>query len=269
MWSDGCSGVDWIDATAPVRIAGGRWRQPPVAGYGNREPEGVEQGSLRILVIEDNAALRDNMAALFETNGHVVDFAGDGEAGLRLALESQPDVVVLDLSLPRMDGVDVCEQLRARADRHVPVLMLTARDALDDKLRGFAAGADDYLAKPFAEAELLARCLALSHRHRAGTGHVLRIGSLCIDRRGGTVTREGRSLELHRTSHRILLELAEAWPRTLTRSQLVARLWGDDPPESDPLRSHLYLLRQVLDKPFAVPMLETVHGVGFRLVSDA
>jgi DNA-binding response OmpR family regulator len=98
---------------------------------------------------------------------------------------------------------------------------------------------------------------------------VLRIGSLCIDRRTGEATRDGQSLDLQQTPARILLALAEAWPRTLTRSELVERLWGDDPPQSDPLRSHLYLLRQVLDKPFPVSMLKTVHGVGFRLQADA
>jgi DNA-binding response OmpR family regulator len=183
-------------------------------------------------------------------------------------LETAPDVVVLDLGLPGMDGIALCEQLRARADRHVPVLMLTARDTLKDKLEGFAAGADDYLAKPFVEAELLARCRALGMRHRAGTEHRLQIGSLRIDRRLGSATRHGRALTLHQTAYRILLELAEAWPRTLTRTQLISRLWGDEAPDSDPLRTHLYLLRQQLDKPFATAMLETVHGVGFRLVAD-
>ena len=224
---------------------------------------------LRILVIEDNHALRENMAALFAAHGHDADFAADGNAGLQLALELRPDVVVLDLSLPGMDGVRVCEQLRARADRHVPVLMLTARDALDDKLRGFAAGADDYLTKPFAEAELLVRCQALSLRHRVGAGHVLSIGSLQLDRRSGAATREGQPLALNPISYRILLALAEAWPRTLTRSELIARLWGEDPPESDPLRTHLYLLRRELDKRFDKAMLETVHGVGYRLLGDA
>lgn len=223
---------------------------------------------VRVLIIEDNAALRGNMAEAFEAEGDCVDFAADGPGGLRLALESSPDVVVLDLSLPGMDGVRVCEQLRARANRHVPILMLTARDTLQDKLGGFAAGADDYLVKPFAEAELLARCRALSLRHRVGTEHHLQIGSLSINRRLGAATRQGHPLLLHRTSFRILLDLAEAWPGTLTRSQLIAHLWGEEAPESDPLRSHLYLLRQALDKPFATPMLQTVHGVGFRLVAD-
>ena len=194
----------------------------------------MPRDSLHVLIVEDNAPLRANMAILFESHGHRADFASDGRSGLQLAMDLHPDVVVLDLSLPGMDGVRVCEQLRARADRHVPVLMLTARDALEDRLTGFAAGADDYLAKPFAEAELLARCLALSKRHRVGSSHLLDIGSLRIDRRSGEVTRHGRVLELQRSSHCLLLELAEAWPRTLTRSQLKARLWGDEAPDSDP-----------------------------------
>ncbi|MBD9367065.1 response regulator transcription factor [Xanthomonas sp. XNM01] len=225
--------------------------------------------ALRILVIEDNPVLRGNLEAMFAANGIAASFAADGLSGLQAALDAPPDVLVLDLGLPGLDGLRVCERLRAQADRHIPVLMLTARDALDDKLSGFRVGADDYLVKPFAGAELLARCLALSQRHRAGTAHVLRIGSLCIDRRSGAIERDGRPLQLQQTARQLLLALAEAWPRTLTRSELVEQIWGEAPPESDPLRTHLYTLRQVLDRPFAVSMLKTVHGVGFRLEADA
>lgn len=224
---------------------------------------------LRILVIEDHLALRASMAAMFEAHGHRADFAADGRTGLALALAEPPDVIVLDLTLPGMDGLRVCEQVRAQSDRHVPVLMVTARDALGDKLKGFEAGADDYLVKPFDGEELLARCLALTRRQQAGSAHVLRIGSLRIDRRANHVHRHDRALELPLTSYRILLALAEAWPRTLTRSELMQRLWGDDPPPSDPLRTHLYVLRQALDKPFPAPMLKTIHHVGFRLEADA
>lgn len=224
---------------------------------------------LRILVIEDSPGLRLSLASLLESHGHRADFAADGRSGLRLALAEPPDVLVLDLGLPGLDGLRVCEAIRKQCDRHVPILMLTARDTLDDKLRGFEAGADDYLLKPFAGDELLARCLALSRRHRAGLPHELRIGTLCIDRKRGQATRLGQSLFLHHTPFRILLALAEAWPRTLTRSELIQTLWGDDPPPSDPLRSHLYSLRLTLDKPFPRPMLRTVHGVGFRLDADA
>ncbi len=223
---------------------------------------------LRILVIEDNHALRTQMAMTLEARGHQADFAADGRTGLKLALAQPPDVVVLDLNLPGLDGLQVCERLRAEADRHIPVLMLTARDTLDDKLKGFNSGADDYLVKPFAGEELVARCIALAQRHRVGEKHVIRIGPLHIDRRTGEVRRDDRVLQLHQTSQRILLALAEVWPRTLTRSELIQRLWGDEAPASDPLRSHMYLLRQELDKPSDLPMLKTVHGVGFRLDAD-
>lgn len=224
--------------------------------------------SLRVLVVEDEWALRASLASLFEAAGHRADFAADGRNGLALALAEAPDVLVLDLGLPGLDGLSLCRELRARADRHIPVLMLTARDALDDKLQGFAVGADDYLVKPFAGAELLARCLALSQRHRSGRDHQLVIGSLRVDRRTGDASRDGRPLQLPRIPARLLLALAEAWPRTLTRSELVDRVWPHEAPPSDPLRSHLYLLRQALDRDGAPPMLVTVHGVGFRLQSD-
>ncbi|WP_313912627.1 response regulator transcription factor [Tahibacter sp.] len=224
---------------------------------------------MHILVVEDNLALRSSLAETLQAQGHRADFAADGRSGLQLALAEPPDVLVLDLNLPGMDGLNVCRHLRERADRHIPVLMLTARDSLDDKLDGFAAGADDYLVKPFAGKELIARCLALSQRHRVGATHELRIGSLTIDRRRNEARRHGVLLELQQTPYRILLALAEAWPRTLTRSELVQRLWGDEAPLSDPLRTHLYLLRQALDKPFDRPLLKTVHGVGFKLDSDA
>lgn len=225
--------------------------------------------ALRILLVEDHLPLRQSLAALFEARGHQIDFAADGRTGLQLALAEPPDVLVLDLGLPGMDGLRVCEALRERADRHVPILMLTARDRLEDKLAGFAAGADDYLVKPFAAAELLARCLALSQRHRVGTEHRLQIGSLLIDRRSGQATRHGQALDLQGIPLRILRLLAEAWPRAVTRSELLRELWPDEVPASDPLRSHLYVLRQALDKPFEQPMLRTIHGLGFRLNEQA
>lgn len=223
---------------------------------------------LDILLIEDSEALCRNIADYLEPLGHRLDFASDGRTGLQLALQAAFDVIILDLALPRMDGLELCRQLREKASRHVPVLMLTARDTLDDKLRGFATGADDYLTKPFALAELAARCRALSQRHRLGTDHVLTIGTLEVDRQNGTAQRDGRQLRLTPLVYRILLLLAEAYPRPVPRFELSRGLWGDDPPDSDALRSHVHLLRQVLDKPFDKPMIETVHGIGFRLQAD-
>jgi DNA-binding response OmpR family regulator len=220
---------------------------------------------LHVLVVEDHAPLREQIAALLQRHGHRVDEASDGRQALQMALDTPPDVLVLDLGLPGLDGLQLCQRLRARSARHVPVLMLTARDALSDKLSGFNAGADDYLVKPFANEELLARLLALGRRAGAGQDYLLTIGALSIDRRSREAGRSGQRLALPPTAFAILLLLAEAWPRALTRSELIRRLWDDDPPESDPLRTHLYQLRQQLDKPFEWPMLRTVHGLGFRL----
>lgn len=218
-----------------------------------------------ILVIEDNALLAQNLADCLEGEGHSTDFAADGRLGLQLVLEHHYDLVILDLTLPGLDGLELCRRMRAQVARHVPVLMLTARDTLQDKLAGFDSGADDYLVKPFALEELLARCNALSRRHSLSQDHVLKVGMLRIDRQAQTVTRGAEPVKLSQTGYQILLALAEAHPRVLTRSELVWTLWGDAPPDSDALRTHLYLLRQGLDKPFGTAMLVTVHGVGFKL----
>lgn len=220
---------------------------------------------MNILLIEDNAALAANIGDYLALHGHVVDFATDGRSGLQRALQDFHDVIILDLMLPKLDGLGVCQALRRQADRHVPVLMLTARDTLSDKLHGFASGADDYLTKPFALEELAARCTALSQRHRLQQPHQLQLGSLIIDRDQQRVSRAGQPLRLQQIPYQILLILAEAHPRVVTRTELIERIWADESPSSDTLRSHLYLLRQQLDKPFTTPMLITVHGVGFKL----
>ena len=224
----------------------------------------MKQG-LHILVVEDNATLARNLVDYLEQHGHRVDYAGDGALALQLALEHRYDVIVLDLMLPAMDGWQVCRRLREESTHHVPILMLTARDTLDDKLEGFAAGADDYLTKPFALEEVEVRCTVLSRRHLLNRDTRLTIGDVVIDRKAQRVTRAGRAVDLHPLGYRILLVLAEAHPAVVTRSELMSRLWGDDPPDTDALRTHIYLLRQALDKPFASPVLVTVHGAGFRL----
>lgn len=219
-----------------------------------------------ILLVEDNQPLAANIIDYLESRGHRLHFAADGAAGLRAALALPIDVVILDVALPRLDGLALCRAFREQADRRVPVLMLTARDTLDDKLAGFASGADDYLTKPFALAELAARIDALSARASLGADYALTIGDLVVDRRARTARRGGTALRLTPIPWQMLALLAEAWPAAVPRSELSRRIWGEEPPSSDSLRSNMHLLRQVLDKPFARPMLETVHGVGYRLV---
>jgi len=221
--------------------------------------------SFDILLVEDSPDLASNIIDYLEALGHRMHYAADGEAGLREALVRPVDIVLLDLALPNRGGLSVCSEIRRRADRRIPILMLTARDTLDDKLAGFAHGADDYLVKPFSLAELAARVAALALRPQLGQPHCFSVGPLTIDRQARTGTRDGQLLRLTPLLWELLLLLAEAWPNPVSRDEATLRLWGDDPPSSDSLRAHLHLLRQVVDKPFDRPIIETVHSVGFRL----
>lgn len=221
--------------------------------------------SLYILVVEDQQNIAENIANYMENKGHVLDFATQGDQGLELALTNHYDLVILDLNLPVMDGLEVCKQLRKQAHHHVPIIMLTARDSIEDKISGFTLGADDYLTKPFSLEELEVRCFALSRRHLLQTNDTLTFDQLSIDRKKQQVTRAGKTLELHTMGYRILSILAEAYPQVVSRSKLSQKLWGDEPTESDALRSHIYQLRNMLDKPFDYPMIKTMHGIGFVL----
>jgi DNA-binding response OmpR family regulator len=221
--------------------------------------------SLYILVVEDQQSIAQNIANYLEAKGHVLDFAERGDQGLALALTNHYDLVILDLNLPVMDGLEVCKQLREQANHHVPIIMLTARDSIDDKILGFTKGADDYLTKPFSLEELEVRCFALSRRHLLQTNDTLTFDQLIIDRKRQQVSRCGNTLELQSMGYRILSVLAEAYPQVVSRSKLSQKLWGDEPTESDALRSHIYQLRNSLDKPFDYPMIKTMHGIGFVL----
>ncbi|MFD2176279.1 response regulator transcription factor [Veronia pacifica] len=225
--------------------------------------------ALHVLLVEDQQDIASNVADYMEEKGHVFDFAVEGKHGLELALSEYYDLVILDLNLPLMDGLEVCKQLREKSARHIPILMLTARDSIDDKVTGFSVGADDYLTKPFSLQELEVRCLALSRRHLLQTQDVMTLGPLSVDRKRKQITRDGKPLALHSMGYKIVTILAEAFPQVVTRSELSRKIWGDQPTESDAIRSHIYQLRAVLDKPFDYPLLKTVHGVGFTLDIDS
>ena len=220
--------------------------------------------NIRLLIIEDNPAIVENMTDFLESKGYILDFAMDGIGGLHLALTQDYDVIVLDLMLPGMDGITLCKKLRQEADKQVPVIMLTARDTLDDKLLGFESGADDYLVKPFALKELEVRIKVLAKR-RVAENKVLSIADLRMDLGTFEVSRQGEKIELNNTCTSILKLLMESAPNVVSRKDLENHLWGDMPPGSDVLRSHMYTLRKKIDKSFDHAMIETVHGIGFRL----
>jgi DNA-binding response OmpR family regulator len=220
---------------------------------------------LRLLVVEDNLDIAENVGDYFQAQGEILDFAMDGIGGLHLALTNTYDVIILDLMLPGIDGVTLCRKLRTEAVKNTPVLMLTARDTLDDKLEGFEAGADDYLVKPFSLRELAARVDALSKRGRPASQKILRVADLELDVGRMKLQRAGRPIRLNRACAHILTMLMEAYPNVIPRNELENALWGEMPPGSDALRSHIYTLRRAIDRPFNYPLLQTVHGIGYKL----
>ena len=219
-----------------------------------------------ILLVEDNRGIAEMVGEFLERRGYAVDYAVDGNSGLRLASGESYDVIVLDLMLPGTDGLAVCRRLRDDAKKSTPVLMLTARDTLDDKLAGLDVGADDYLVKPFEIRELEARIRALIRRERRVLSpETLRVGDLVLDTSSCRATREGMELALSPIGLKLLTILMRESPRVVSRRDIEREVWGDLLPDSDTLRSHLYNLRKIIDKPFDKPLLHTIHSAGYRL----
>lgn len=223
---------------------------------------------LHILVVEDNPDLAANVCDFLEAKGHVVDVAGDGLTGLHLAVTRDFDAIVLDIVLPGMDGLTLCRKFREEAMRTTPVLMLTARDALDDRVAGLECGADDYVLKPFALRELEARLKALVRRSSSAmTPSVLRVGDLEYDPGLMQVRRGARTVVLAPTPMKLLETLMRAAPRVVRREELERAVWGDAPPDSDALRSHMHVLRAAVDGPGEPPLIHTLRGVGYRMMA--
>ncbi len=201
-----------------------------------------------------------------ETEGFEVDYAADGLTGLHLAVTERFDAIILDLMLPGMDGLDLCRKLRGDAGKDTPILMLTARDTLEDKVAGLDAGADDYLVKPFEMDELDARLKAMLRRASGEmTSQNLRVADLTLNTGTYEIERAGKRLSLTPICLKLLMTLMKASPRVISRRDLERAVWDDFVPDSDALRSHLYNLRKVIDKPFDRPLLHTVQGLGYRL----
>ena len=229
-----------------------------------------EESSGLILLIEDNRGIAEMVGEFLERRGYSLDYASDGTTGLRLATQNGYDVIVLDLMLPGIDGLELCRKLRNDAKKSTPVLMLTARDTLEDKLVGLDAGADDYLVKPFEIRELEARVRALIRRDRRQvSAEVLRVGDLVLDTATLRVQRDGQDLALSPIGLKLLTILMRESPRVVARRDIEREVWGDLLPDSDTLRSHLYNLRKVIDKPFEKSLLHTIHSAGYRLADLA
>lgn len=222
---------------------------------------------MRVLIIEDDPAIAANLYDFLEARGHTVDAAADGVTGLHLAITGGFDAIVLDLGLPGMDGGTLCRKLRGEAHNDTPVLMLTARDTLDDKLGGFAQGADDYLVKPFALKEIEARLTALHKRHAGRVApRALTAGELTFDPQTFVIRFCGRDVKLPPKCIRLLQVLMAQPNRVFSRKELEAEVWGREQETSDTLRSHMHVLRRELAQAGSYDPIENVHGLGYRLV---
>ena len=224
---------------------------------------------MRILVIEDHAGLAKNLFDYFGRLGHVLDWAADGISGLHLAVTNNFDVIILDISLPGIDGLEICRKLRQEARMDLPIIMLTARDTVDERITGLDIGADDYLVKPFEMKELNARIQALTRRaQKQWTSTTLVVGDLTLDLHTMEVRRAGRLLKLPPLQLKLLKFLMMNSNRVVSSTELEQSIWGDEPPLTSALRTHLHSLRQIIDKPFDKTLLRTVTGFGYRLTDE-
>jgi len=225
---------------------------------------------LQLLLVEDDIDLATAVIDYFELERIQCDHAANGLSGFNLIKANHYDAVILDLNLPKMDGLTVCNTLRAEGV-DVPILMLTAKDTLDDKLQGFAKGADDYLVKPFAMEELIVRIKVLSRR-RSGQAKKLSISGLTLDNEQQTVTRDGKRLKLSPINFKILETLMLASPNPVNREKLIQAVWGEEQPDSNSLKVHMFNLRKAVDgqgdNKHPTKLIHTLVGYGFVLKDE-
>jgi len=225
------------------------------------------QQSLSILIIEDNPALAANIYDYLEACGHLPDAAPDGESGLGLVAINRYDAIVLDWMMPRMDGMTMLARLRGEMRSAIPVIVITAKDQLEHKIEGFMTGADDYVVKPVALAELEMRLRVLVRRAAAAQGgpEVLQVADLRFDLGTLEVTRAGRRLPMTPVRRQLLELMMRKSPALVRRDELETLIWSDRVPDGDVLRSHMHMLRKAVDGDAAHKLIKTVAGSGYRL----
>jgi two-component system OmpR family response regulator len=223
---------------------------------------------MRILIVDDDQRLADVLRRGLEEDGHVVDLCHEGEPAIRQGQSSRYDAIVLDIMLPGQDGCEVARTLRATGVT-TPILMLTARDTVDDAVAGLEAGADDYLRKPFAFRELRARLEAITRRASAGPSAHLQVGSLVLDMARHDARLDGRRVTLTNREFQVLAYLMQNPGRVLTRIMIEAQVWGSSfPGLSNTVDVHIKRLRQKLDRPGKPSLIETIRGAGYRLRAE-
>jgi DNA-binding response OmpR family regulator len=221
---------------------------------------------MNILVVEDDFDVAQNICEYFEALGNTVEWAPDGLIELERGTSEARDVLILDISLPRLSGTDLCRRFRELGFMNVPILMLTARSDLPDKVKAFQYGADDYVVKPFAWEELEGRIGALVRRAKGfESTSKLRVADLEYDIAIQTIRRADTVLAINATGRKILEALMRNTNRVMSRAKIEHLVWGDDPPQSDSLKIHIHALREVIDKPFDHSLITTIRGAGYRI----
>ncbi|MEC4728676.1 response regulator transcription factor [Shewanella sp. D64] len=220
---------------------------------------------MKVLIVEDNHNVSETIADYLELEGMIIDCAYHGESAIKLISDNYYDVIIMDIMMPKLDGISTVKKLRQELFCPTPILFLTAKDHLEDKVAAFKAGGDDYLLKPFALEELSLRLHALDNRGPRRDIGQLAFANIIIDTSTDKVSRQGVDIKLSRTQLKILKLLLKHAPAIVSRKEIIQVLWGDDSPESDSLRSHVYGLRTALDKGFTESCLETLHGQGYRI----
>lgn len=218
---------------------------------------------MRVLLVEDDVDLAENIVDFFDINNFATDYTPSGENALELLHDNPYDIVILDVGLPKLNGFDVCSFLRYKLRLNTPVLMLTARTMLEDKIKGFETGADDYLTKPFELAELKMRVCALVRRSKQAVAELFCIDDLCVNIENGIVMRGGVRIELPPICFAILAKLVEQYPGYVTKEEIEYAIWKDEPPITDSLKVHFHTLRQLLDKPFKKQLIHSIRGRGY------
>jgi heavy metal response regulator len=220
---------------------------------------------MRVLLVEDERKIADFIRKGLSEHGYAVDVAYDGEEALDWVDVAEFDIVILDIMLPVRDGIEVCRELRRRGIQ-TPVLMLTARDAIEDRVRGLDSGADDYLVKPFSFSELLARLRALTRRQPALVGSLLRMGDLALDTTTRQAFREGRPIPLTTKEYALLEYLMRHPHQVLTRTMIAEHVWNYDfDNATNVIDVHIRNLRRKMDDPFPDKLIHTVRGAGYRI----
>lgn len=220
---------------------------------------------MKILVVDDSHHVAETISDYLELQGMVTDHAYHGEAAVRLAQENDYDVIIMDIMMPKTDGISAVKKLREEIFCQTPILFLSAKDRIEDKAAAFNAGGDDYLLKPFSMEELCLRLHALANRGPRKDVGKLTFADICLDNQSEEVTRDNKPIKLSRIQLKILKVLLRHAPGIVSKQLLIESVWGEESPPSDALRSHIYGLRNALDRGFEQSRLETIHGQGYRL----